>query len=176
MWSFPVTSFTMLAQRYQMKPRTSTKGHSMHKAVFLAFLQRTSSSEVTKPGGTGWRAQSLSWWKINQRFPPAFYLSDLPGIVQLSPYIRRRIFHEACWTQTISSISSSHLFLSILLHPSLIGGRNVAGILTECFGVLSRQMPTLPWRGSPMETGPLTSSLFSGHTVLAQQYGLALLH
>lgn len=68
MWSFPVTSFTMLAQRDEMKPRTSTKGHSMHKAVLLAFLQRKSNSEE-EPGGTWWRAQLFSWWKTGG--PPA---------------------------------------------------------------------------------------------------------
>lgn len=178
MGSFPVTTFTA---RAQMKPRTSTKGHSTHMDMFLAFLQRKSPSEE-EPGGSGGRAQLFSWWSTGVLYhgstkgSPAFYLSDLPAVVQRSPDIRRRIFPEACWTPTISNISSSRLVLSILLHPSLIGGRNVAGILTECFAVLSRQMATLPWRGSPMETGPLTSSLFSGHTALAQQYGLALLH
>lgn len=161
----------MLAQQDQMIPQTSTRGHSTQKTVVLASsqnLKMTKSSLMTSSV-----IFMVKHWRTSAKRVPRMMHSR---IIRPTQYILIHIFTDACWTQTVSHVSSSHLFLSILPYPSSIGGRNVARILTECFGVLSRQMLTLPWWGSPMETGPLRSSLFWGHTALAQQYGLALLH
>lgn len=64
MWSFPVTSFTMVVN--QMKPQTSTKGHSMHKAKISCKenqVKRLPNQEELD------EEQLFSWWKTGG--PPA---------------------------------------------------------------------------------------------------------
>lgn len=118
MWSFPVTSFTVLAQQDQRKPRTSTKGHSMHKAVFSHFckenrVQRRNQEELD---------QGLSWFHSERQE------GRLPSCLMDQPKVSTRVLfvwsagHRPAFTIYTSSYISRGLlnpnhFKHFLLSP-----------------------------------------------------------